>query len=95
MRKQDLARTVAQRTKQSESQATAAVNAVFDVIQEALATGDEVRISGFGAFRVIDRSPRQGRHPRSGAPMRIGARRSAAFRAGSQLKRSIGGSDDD
>jgi len=95
VRKQDLARTVAQRTNQSEAQANAAVSAVFSVIQEALAAGDEVRISGFGAFRVIERSPRQGRHPRSGAPMRIGSRRSAAFRAGSQLKRSISGAIDD
>jgi DNA-binding protein HU-beta len=90
MRKQELVRAVAQETSQTEAQATAAVNAVFRTIQEALARGDEVNISGFGAFRVTERSARQGRNPRTGGPMTIGPRKSPAFRAGSQLKRAVG-----
>jgi DNA-binding protein HU-beta len=91
MRKQDLIRAVARQTSQTETQATATVNAVFDQIQEALAGGDEVVISGFGAFRVVERSARQGRSPRTGAAMTIPARKSPAFRPGAQLKRSVGG----
>ena len=90
MRKQELVRAVAQETSQTEAQATAAVNAVFRTIQEALARGDEVNISGFGAFRVTERSAWQGRNPRTGGPMTIGPRKSPAFRAGSQLKRAVG-----
>jgi DNA-binding protein HU-beta len=90
MRKQELVRAVAQETSQTEAQASAAVNAVFRTIQEALARGDEVNISGFGAFRVTERSARQGRNPRTGGPMTIGPRKSPAFRAGSQLKRAVG-----
>lgn len=93
MRKRDLVRVVAQQTKQSESQAGAAVDAVFDAIQASLARGDEVNISGFGAFRVVERAPREGRNPRTNQTMTIGARKSAAFRAGSQLKRAIEGGD--
>ncbi len=90
MRKQELVRAVAQQTRQSEAQASAAVNAVFGAIQKALAGGEEVTISGFGSFRVVERSARQGRNPRTNAPMTIGARRSPAFRPGSQLKRAVG-----
>jgi DNA-binding protein HU-beta len=90
MRKQELVRAVAQETGQTEAQATAAVNAVFRTIQDTLARGDEVNISGFGAFRVTERSARQGRNPRTGGPMTIGPRKSPAFRAGSQLKRAVG-----
>lgn len=93
MRKQDLVRAVAQQTKQTEAQAVAAINAVFGAIQEAMAKGDEVTISGFGSFRVVDRAAREGRNPRTGGAMTIGARRSPTFRPGSQLKRAVGAPD--
>ena len=93
MRKQDLVRAVAQQTKMSESQATSAVNAMVSTIQDALADGEEVNISGFGAFRVVERAAREGRNPRTGTAMTIGPRKTPAFRAGSQLKRAVEGSD--
>ncbi len=89
MRKQDLVQAVARETNMTEAQAGAAVNAVIDAIQNSLANGDEVNISGFGAFRVVERAARDGRNPRSGEPMKIGPRKSAAFRAGTQLKRAV------
>jgi DNA-binding protein HU-beta len=91
VRKQDLVRAVAQQANMSEAQATAAVNAVIGTIQQALASGDEVNISGFGAFRVVERASREGRNPRTGTTMTIGPRKSPAFRAGSQLKRAVEG----
>lgn len=75
----------------SEAQATTAVNAVLTAIQDALAGGDEVNISGFGAFRVVERASREGRNPRTGTAMTIGPRKSPAFRAGTQLKRAVEG----
>ena len=95
MRKQDLVRAVARQTDQSEAQAGVAVNAVFDAIQQALAAGDEVNISGFGAFRVVERASREGRNPRTGEAMTIAARKSPTFRPGTQLKRAIEGDDAD
>ncbi len=91
MRKQDLVREVARETGQSESQAANSVNAVFSTIERQLAAGDEVTISGFGSFRVVQRAEREGRNPQTGQAMTIGARKSPAFRAGTQLKRAIGG----
>lgn len=90
MRKQDLIRAVAQQAHLTESQATAAVNAVFSSIENTLANGDEVAISGFGTFRVVERAAREGRNPRTGGPMTIEARRSPAFRPGAHLKRAVG-----
>ena len=89
MRKQDLIRMVAEETQQTESQATKAVNAVFSAITDALANGDEVAVSGFGSFRVVERSARQGRNPSTGEPMKIAARKSPVFRPGTKLKRSV------
>jgi DNA-binding protein HU-beta len=95
MRKQDLIHAVAQQTSQPESQVSKTVNAVFHQIQDSLAQGEEVAISGFGAFRVVERSARQGRSPRTGEPMTIGARKSPTFRPGAQLKRAVGGDEGD
>jgi len=91
MRKQDLIRAVARKTNQSEAQAGNAVNAVLEVIEDALAQGEEVNISGFGAFRVVERAAREGRNPRTGTSMTIGPRKSPAFRAGTGLKRAVEG----
>jgi DNA-binding protein HU-beta len=95
MRKQELIDAVAQDTNQSASQVSKTVNAVFDEIQSALAKGEEVAISGFGAFRVVERSARQGRNPRSKEPITIAARKSPTFRPGAQLKRAVGGDGHD
>ena len=89
MRKQDLVREVAEATGQNETASTKAVNAVFSAIESALADGDEVTISGFGSFKVVERSARQGRNPQTGASITIDARKSPVFRPGTQLKRAV------
>jgi DNA-binding protein HU-beta len=65
------------------------VNAVFDAIERALADGDEVALSGFGTFRVVERPAREGRNPQTGQPMKIGPGKSPAFRPGAGLKRAV------
>ncbi|MGB3329926.1 MAG: HU family DNA-binding protein [Thermomicrobiales bacterium] len=89
MRKQELVRAVAEATESSEAQATKAVNAVFDAIESALAKGDEVTLSGFGSFKVVERSARSGRNPQTGEEIKIAARKSPVFRPGTQLKRAV------
>lgn len=89
MRKQDLVRDVAEATGQTEAASSKAVNAVFTAIENALAKGDEVTISGFRSFKVVERSSRQGRNPQTGEAITIEARKSPVFRPGTQLKRSV------
>jgi DNA-binding protein HU-beta len=89
VRKQDLIKEVADQTGISEAQAGKAVNAFLGAIQDALSRNDEVQISGFGSFKVVERAAREGRNPRTGEPMQIGARRSPTFKPGTQLKRTI------
>ncbi|HEX7103651.1 MAG TPA: HU family DNA-binding protein, partial [Nitrolancea sp.] len=58
MRKSDLVKTVAAGVNQPETQVTAVVNATFNAIQDALAKGDEVALTGFGTFRISERGSR-------------------------------------
>lgn len=91
MRKQELVKAVAQKLGRSESEASNAVNAVFGVISDSLADGKDVTVSGFGSFKVVERSAREGRNPQTGEAMTIGAKKAPVFRAGTQLKRSVEG----
>jgi DNA-binding protein HU-beta len=93
MRKQDLVKTVATKTKQPESQVMTVVNATFDAIQDGLAAGEEVTITGFGSFRISERGAREGRNPQTGERITIPSRRSPSFRPGTQLKRAVSGEE--
>ena len=66
-----------------------AVDTVFDCITKCLAQGEEVSISGFGAFIVKKRDARMGVNPRTGAKIQIGATVTPKFRAGKALKTAV------
>ena len=95
MRKSDLVKAVSKATNQPESAVSAVVTATFSTIQDALASGDEVAITGFGTFRVSERGAREGRNPQTGERMTIAARRTPSFKAGTQLKRAVSGDGDE
>ncbi|WP_338009915.1 HU family DNA-binding protein [Nitrolancea hollandica] len=90
MRKNDLIKAVAQRVQQPETQVAAVINAAVVTIEDALAKGEDVTISGFGTFRVSERSAREGRNPQTGEQITIPPRKTASFKPGSQLKRVVG-----
>lgn len=82
----DLAKGVAEATGMNETDAKAAIVAVFAQIGEAAARGDEVAIAGFGKFTVKDRPEREGRNPGTGEPIQIAASKKFAFAAAKGLK---------
>lgn len=90
MRKQDLIKEVASKSNMSPRQVQLVVDATFDAIRDAMAKGDKVTLTGFGSFEVAQRNEREGRNPRTGEKITIGARKSPQFRAGSELKRAVG-----
>src|SRR5687768_3073716 len=90
--KSEIAQQVAQRTGLPRSQATKAVDAVLQTLQGALSKGDEVRLTGFGSWRVSETKARKGRNPRTGAAIDIAAGKRVSFRPGSKLVESVRGS---
>ncbi len=89
MNKQDLIGAVAETSGLSKSDATKAVEGVFDAITTALKKGDEVRLVGFGTFSVSQRKASTGRNPRTGETMTIKASAQPKFKAGKGLKDSV------
>lgn len=89
MNKNDLIGAVADISGLSKSDATKAVEAVFESISGTLAKGDEVRLVGFGTFSVAKRKASTGRNPRTGEPMAIKASAQPKFKAGKGLKDAV------
>ena len=62
------------------------VEAFFEVIRDALESGDSVKLSGFGNFQLRDKPQRPGRNPKTGEEIPITARRVVTFHASQKLK---------
>ena len=89
MKKNDLIAQVAGTSGLSKSDAGKALDAVLDTITSALASGDEVRIIGFGTFSVSNRAATTGRNPRTVEVIKIAASKLPKFKAGSPLKDAV------
>ncbi|MDR2338031.1 MAG: HU family DNA-binding protein [Deltaproteobacteria bacterium] len=59
---------------------------VFNAIKEELKAGNEVVIKKFGKFEVQQRSERNGRNPKTGAAIKIPAKRYVHFKSYDSLK---------
>ncbi len=89
MNKDQLASVVASEVGLSQSDAKAAVEAVFDGITNGMKNGDKVSIAGFGQFESRYRAARQGRNPATGETIQIAAKNAPAFKAAKGLKDSL------
>jgi DNA-binding protein HU-beta len=87
--KDELAKGVAERSGLESGQAKKAVAATLEEIAAQIATGNEVRLTGFGKFSVAQRSAREGRNPQTGESMQIAAKRVPKFSAGAELKKAV------
>lgn len=89
MNKAELVSAVADAAKLSKTDASVAVDAVFDVITRELKKGGDVRLVGFGNFAVTKRAATTGRNPATGAEVKIPARKVPKFSAGKGLKDAV------
>lgn len=60
-----------------------------EVVTNALKAGDEVAISGFGAFSAKTRAARMGVNPKTGAKIQIPSMKRPKFKAGKNLKDAL------
>jgi DNA-binding protein HU-beta len=89
MSKAKMSEKVAEKLSSPKTEASRAIEAFLDSIQEALASGDEVKLPGFGSFSVAKRKERQGRNPQTGEIMTIPANKTIKFSPGKSLKEAV------
>jgi integration host factor subunit alpha len=85
----DLAEAINRRLGLSRAESLGMVEAILRHMCESLASGDNVKISGFGTFLLRDKTERVGRNPKTGVEVPITPRRVLTFRASQMLKDRI------
>gem|GEM_PF-132032 len=86
MTKAELVDKVAATVQLSKHQTATVVNLFLQCITDTLEEGDKVELRGFGSFRLHHRQPRAGRNPKTGATVRIPAKKVPWFTAGKILQ---------
>ncbi|MFD0587802.1 HU family DNA-binding protein [Paenibacillus sp. GCM10027627] len=89
MNKNDLVNTVSEQSGISKKDSEKVVETVFEVIAQTLASGENVKLVGFGNFEVRERAARKGRNPQSGEEIDIAETKVPAFKASKQLKKLV------
>ena len=90
MNKSQLAEAVAREARLSKIDAVKALNAFVKVAVEALRGDEKILLTGLGTFSPVRYPERMGRNPRTGAPVRIPARRAVRFRPSRTIEDGTG-----
>jgi len=86
MTKTGLIKEVAKKAGLRVKDAEFAINAFLEVVTETLKKGESVEIRGFGTFKMVERSARTARNPRTGKKVEVPPKLVPVFRAGKELK---------
>ncbi|GLS99926.1 integration host factor subunit alpha [Sphingobium jiangsuense] len=85
----DLAETMNARIGLSRAESAKLVEQIIDLMCDALADGENVKISGFGTFVLRDKNRRIGRNPKTGVEVPIEARRVLTFRPSQIMREQV------
>jgi DNA-binding protein HU-beta len=91
MNKGQLVDAIASSAGLTKVQSERALSAFIGTVSESLTKGDNVALIGFGTFSVAKRSARNGKNPRTGATIKIAARKVPKFAPGKGLKDLVNG----
>ena len=86
MKKSEILEALAETTGESKAAVERVYNAIFDLIKSELSNGNKFSVSGFGTFKISERSARTGRNPQTGETIKIAASKGVSFKAGTELK---------
>lgn len=85
----DLAEAIKRNVGLSGNDSAKLVEQILGAMTDALASGDNVKVSGFGTFVLRDKVARTGRNPKTGVEVPIAPRRVLTFRASGLLRDQV------
>ena len=90
MTKTELIAAIAEKLGVSKKLAAEFVNAFTETVIEGVKKSGEVRIQGFGTFKLSKRAAREGVNPQNPSQkIKIPARNVPTFKAGSDFKKAV------
>ncbi len=75
----------------TRKQSIETVETLLEIMKKTFESGEDVLISGFGKFRVRDKTKRRGRNPATGDDMMLWPRRVVTFKCSGKLREKING----
>lgn len=84
--KKDIIDLVGEQLGLTPKEAQYAVESMLDIMKNCLASGEMVKISGFGNFVLRDKRARRGRNPKTGEDITVSERRVLTFRPSMKLR---------
>lgn len=87
--KADMAERLFEDVGLNKREAKEFVDTFFETLRDALARGQQVKLSGFGNFDLRQKNQRPGRNPKTGMEIPISARTVVTFRPGQKLKERV------
>jgi len=66
------------------------VDVLFEELGAALVRGEEVKFTGLGGFKILDKSARMARNPKTGEAAIVSARRVVSFRPCNKFRATVG-----
>ncbi len=91
--RKELTDILIQKTHFTAKECSEFVDMIFETIAETLEGGEDVKISGFGNFRVREKRAREGRNPQTGEKMELSARRVVTFKPSHVVRKKMGATD--
>jgi integration host factor subunit alpha len=89
--KQDLIKDVSESLRVPQNISADLIETLFELMKVTLVSGEDLMISGFGKFYVLEKRPRRGRNPYTGDDLTLDARRVVSFKPSGVLRRKLDG----
>lgn len=85
----ELTKRIASSTGLTQKKAGEVLEATLDTIRDSLNAGHEVRLVGFGSFKVRQSAARKGVNPRDRKPIQVPAKNRVRFSPGKELSEAV------
>lgn len=89
LKRVDVVRKLHHETGLSSSESAELVSRVFDHISDALGRGEDVKLAGFGTFKLRQKASRLGRNPKTGEECLIAPRKVVTFKPSVAMRERV------
>jgi len=89
MNKKELVERISKEAALTQKDSEKFLNSFMKITSEKLAEGEEIRLVGFGTFKVVEKKERKGVNPKTLKPINIPAHKAPKFVPGKDLKEIV------
>jgi len=90
MNKSEFIQAVTEKSGLTKKASTEAIDAILEVIEASLVTGQDINFIGFGSFSVVNKAARIARVPGTDKTIDVPATKAVKFKVGKALKDAVG-----